>query len=457
MRITRRDLLIGAGAGALGVLLVSCTPDPAPSPSPTITPTEPPIDDGLRPAAFLRSAWAEDPFAHGAASFTPAGAPASARETLAMSLDARVFFAGEATDTESPGTMRGAIRSGERVATDLRGRAVAGERIAVVGAGLAGATAAAMLADDGARVTVFEARDRVGGRVHSHVDDAWPVPVQLGSWLLDPTDEQLREQFSEIDLRTVDLVEPQWRSADGEVDPVSDEPVQRAIDAAQSQPVDVALADALTEAGADLEDPALAALLASIAARTGADAAELSGWFPPQLPQDSYAAPLADLGTLLAATLVDTRVTLSSPVSRIVHDDTGVSLLLGTGESLSFDRVVVTVPLGVLQQHAIEFEPALPFSHRGAIADLAMGHIETIWLRFDETVWESEATIWHRVGGDGSIRTWFNLQPVIGEHVLVGVVGGADAETFAALGDDEARDEAMLSLAPFLTAEADEG
>src|SRR5690606_2386121 len=208
--------------------------------------------------------------------------------------------------------------SGERVAIDLRGKAVAGERIAVVGAGLAGATAAAMLADDGARVTVFEARDRVGGRVHSQIDAEWPVPVQLGSWLLDPTDEQLREQFSQIDLRTVDLVAPQWRSADGEVDPVSDEPVQRAIEAAQSQPVDVAVADALAEAGADLEAPALAALLASIAARTGADAAELSGWFPPTLPQDSYAAPLADLGTLIAATLVDTRVTLSSPVSRIV-------------------------------------------------------------------------------------------------------------------------------------------
>ena len=32
MRMTRRELLWGAGAGALGVLLVSCTPTPDPTP-----------------------------------------------------------------------------------------------------------------------------------------------------------------------------------------------------------------------------------------------------------------------------------------------------------------------------------------------------------------------------------------------------------------------------------------
>ncbi|WP_157032448.1 FAD-dependent oxidoreductase, partial [Kitasatospora cheerisanensis] len=37
--------------------------------------------------------------------------------------------------------------------------------VIVVGAGLAGLTAAVELADRGVRVTVLEARDRVGGRV----------------------------------------------------------------------------------------------------------------------------------------------------------------------------------------------------------------------------------------------------------------------------------------------------
>lgn len=77
-----------------------------------------------------------------------------------------------------------------------------------------------------------------------------------------------------------------------------------------------------------------------------------------------------------------------------------MSLRLGTGESLSFDRVIVTVPLGVLQRRAIEFAPPLPFAHRGAIAALASGYVETVWVQFDEAFWNVDADLWHVVGGD---------------------------------------------------------
>ena len=51
--------------------------------------------------------------------------------------------------------------------------------VLVLGAGLAGLTAARDLAAAGADVTVLEARDRVGGRVEQiRIDDG--RPVQLG-------------------------------------------------------------------------------------------------------------------------------------------------------------------------------------------------------------------------------------------------------------------------------------
>ena len=56
-------------------------------------------------------------------------------------------------------------------------------RVLVIGAGMAGLGAARTLADGGARVTVIEARDRLGGRTHtSHL---WPdLPVDMGaSWI----------------------------------------------------------------------------------------------------------------------------------------------------------------------------------------------------------------------------------------------------------------------------------
>ncbi|MGV2904087.1 FAD-dependent oxidoreductase, partial [Microbacterium sp. AGC62] len=109
-------------------------------------------------------------------------------------------------------------------------------------------------------------------------------------------------------------------------------------------------------------------------------------------------------------------------------------------------RVVVTVPLGVLQKHSIEFEPALPFSQRGAIAALGMGAIETVWLRWDEPFWQNEESIWHAVGADVLIPTWINLQPTTGENVLVGLVGGTAAADFAALDEKAALEAALASL-----------
>ncbi|OZB88541.1 MAG: hypothetical protein B7X41_07595 [Microbacterium sp. 14-71-5] len=159
-----------------------------------------------------------------------------------------------------------------------------------------------------------------------------------------------------------------------------------------------------------------------------------------------------DVGVLVNSPLDGIKVTLASPVTRIAYDDSGVSLRLGTGESLSFDRVVVTAPLGVLQRQAIEFAPPLPFGHRGAIAALASGYVETVWAQFDEVFWKVDADLWHVVGGDGPIRTWLNLQPVTGRPVLVGLVGGPDAEAFAKLGDGDAEAAVRESLRFFVSA-----
>lgn len=482
--MTRRTLLIGAGAGVLGVLLASCTPEPVPTPTPDRSPTPKPTADSITPAAFVRSSWTNDPFSLGAASFTPVGIQAAAREALAEPVDDRLFIAGEATDVDAPGTMAAALRSGDRAAELLRRAADDGERVAIVGAGLAGAAAAARLVADGLEVTVFEARDRVGGRVHSVVDDDdWPIPAQLGGWLLGASDGALRESLETLDVRTAPISGAVWRSAEGEVAPVTAEPVQAASAGAQQGLTDTSLEDALTAAGADPTEPGLAALLASITAWSGADAADVSTWFPPLLPPDEVTAALGDLTPVIEGMLEGARLSLSSPVSRVAYDEAGVSLGIASGESLSFDRVLITVPLGVLQSEGLQFAPALPFSHRGAIAELGMGRIETVWMRFDEPLFaaspdqdaaaetptdaetptESDAgaeagtdaaeapapSIWHVVGGDTMIRTWIDLAPTTGENILVGIVGGEAAGEFAELDDQKALAAAIASLAPF--------
>lgn len=455
MGISRRTFLVGAGAGAVAVLLASCTGDP-PAPTRTPSPTAPtptPAGTGataapIAPSGFARSTWAADPYARGAVSFTPPDASPDDRETLAQPVGDRVFLAGEAV-SDQPGTLAGALLSGERAADDVAAVARDGERIAVVGAGLAGAAAARRLAQAGFEVSVIEARDRIGGRLHTLADDTWPIPPQLGAGLIGPDDTDIRMRLAALDIETEPLEGELAVSGEGEVDVPTAAPVEAAVAWAEPRATDPDLAEAISESGGDPDDPATAAFLALLAATSGADGDELSSWFPPAMPSAELAALTSDATALIQSQLGDLQVARSTTVVGVAYDDSGVSLRLGTGEAISVDRVVLTVPLGVLKDEGIEFEPPLPFSHRGAIAALGMGDIETVWLRFDEAFWLTDAAIWHVVDGDAAIRTWINLKPATGENVLVGRVGGAAARDFAELSDDEAVSLAVESLRLF--------
>jgi monoamine oxidase len=78
-----------------------------------------------------------------------------------------------------------------------------------------------------------------------------------------------------------------------------------------------------------------------------------------------------------------------------------------------------------------------------------MGTVDAVWLRFDEPFWTTDAVLWNLVGTDDEITTWYNLEPLTGEAVLVGLVGGAAAERTELLTDDELRVAVLSTLAPF--------
>jgi monoamine oxidase len=60
--------------------------------------------------------WSQDPFARGSYSFPCTGSPRSDIRTLAASVNRSLFFAGEATNSDYPGTVHGAYLSGLREA-----------------------------------------------------------------------------------------------------------------------------------------------------------------------------------------------------------------------------------------------------------------------------------------------------------------------------------------------------
>src|SRR4051794_23439479 len=53
--------------------------------------------------------------------------------------------------------------------------------VIVIGAGVAGLQAGRDLVGAGKKVMIVEARDRIGGRIHTLHERDWPVPVELGA------------------------------------------------------------------------------------------------------------------------------------------------------------------------------------------------------------------------------------------------------------------------------------
>ena len=399
----RRTFLIGSVSGlSLAALAACATPrPPAPSPSSSESPPQPPdVPPVPHPERFVRSSWGSDAHSLGAWSVGVLGAAGAARSALAQPAGERLFFAGEATSVTHPGTVGGARATGVRAAAEVREHARPGERIVVVGAGVAGVTAAQILAAAGHRVVVVEGRDRAGGRIHSLADGTRRVPLPLGATEVASADAPLLSVLSFHDI---------------------------------------AIAD--TPGGVDRRTLAGGSQVVSDASRA----------FHPDDDHDSLDTwVLGNFSNICDLELADVDVLPSSTVSAIVTGERGVSLRLARGESLSADRVVVTVPLGVLKSGAITFDPPLPEGHRDALDALTMVQHERVVLRFSRPFWSSTEFWWEVADPRARFSRWINLEPLTGQAVLIGIAHGAAAHFVSAGDDDEVLAEALRCVKPFV-------
>ena len=71
----------------------------------------------------------------------------------------------------------------------------------IVGAGLAGLAAARELERRGCRVSVFEARDRVGGRVWTLRDGFGGMHAEAAGDFIDDDQQEIRKLATELGLR----------------------------------------------------------------------------------------------------------------------------------------------------------------------------------------------------------------------------------------------------------------
>lgn len=359
-----------------------------------------------------------------------------------------------------------------------------GMRVVVVGAGLAGLTAAVDLAAAGAEVTVLEARDRVGGRVHG-IPVSASVVADAGAAYLGMRHTELLALVREHGLALVSTA-----TAGGSTFLVSD---RRTTTASRVPPLDVValgdLFDRLEELVAQLrpdapwQSPWAGRLDRLSAARWLADVVmhpDARTFFPLFIGEMMAADPAAisvlhmafylrsgggirylnafeggaqqwridggaHLLCLALAERLGERVRLRHPVCAIDQDADEVvvhcvSAVDGTRSEYRADRVVVAVPPLLAQR--IEFRPALRAPR--ATAATGRGCAVKVHLSYPAPIWREHGLSGWSVSAHGPLlSTVDDSPPDESAGVLTGFVTGAAASAFGALSSAEQRDAVL--------------
>jgi monoamine oxidase len=288
--------------------------------------------------------------------------------------------------------------------------------VLIVGAGAAGLAAGRLLADAGLRVAILEARDRVGGRIHTrHV--AAPaggaaIPIELGAEFVhglpratwDLADEAKLAAY-ELQGTALSFAHGRW-SARGDQPRASDDVLERMVEWLAHQPAgcDATFAEYLRWSGVDASSAEEAGNFVE-----GFNAADKTRIGIAALARQQRAEDLIDTGRLfriaegydaipkfLAAAFCRAggELNLNSPVHRIDWKRDGVLIharnTLGAPLQFQANSALITVPLGVLQADAIEFAPR-PEEILMQAQRLVMGPAMRVVLLFRSSFWREQA------------------------------------------------------------------
>jgi len=333
-------------------------------------------------------------------------------------------------------------------------------KIAIVGLGIAGLRTAMLLEKAGFDVSLFEARDRCGGRLHT-VDEGGGVVYEAGGeWIdadhyrclellrefqMDPlepkplpkklyhngkvsTEAHIWNDALEDDLRVEaaarelcrDLVTPPWKNCS-----------KQALDQRT-------LADFLNEH--TQSDRGLWYVTAKYRSDEGEDPNRIGllGWlagYMHYLERDgdvmsAFRAP-GGFSKLCEKMLRSLRAAprYNSVLRRVVQDPLSVTLEFERDRA-RFDRVILTLPPPALER--VVFQPALPGKKRCAIEGSEMGRTIKLMWEFDKAWWEADE--W-----GGSMLTDGALQQTWTENcdapVLCAYISGERAMEWCRMGD----------------------
>jgi len=329
-------------------------------------------------------------------------------------------------------------------------------RVLVIGAGAAGLAAARSLKSNGCKVLVLEARDRIGGRVWT--DRRFGAAVELGAGEIHG---QEGNPLTALALQWGLSTTPTRRDLFQFFDPQGD--AVAGLRVIESLGAFTALLEASRRyVGTQAND--LSLYQAFKAVRPEFEAQELLGFW---LGLHQFYGPLQSLSAkhwAISKTypVIDLMLPngydeifsrLASGIELVL--DTSVEAIDATGAEIKVqtqkavylaDRVVITVPHGVMRQNKIMFTPSLPDWKQQAIQAIGSGQANKIVLQFDKAFWDaSQQFIGVRRAEWGQAEMFLNLKRTTDKSILVGMVLG-DARKEILNGEGRLSHDLLLRL-----------
>ena len=351
------------------------------------------------------------------------------------------------------------------------------EHVIIVGAGMAGLVAARLLHDSGFRVTVLEARPRLGGRTWTN--DSLGAPLDLGgSWIHGVDGNPLALWCDKLG---VPLVESQGdRLLIDERAKVKTREGQRKRAVLGRAAFNTAMAWASWKSKAmtlakgprsisvkEAVDPLLHAswlpeidrlvIATFVEGSEGVQGAPYEAiaaeeWWPTEglernaQPKGGYVSLVDDAARQLG-------IRRSAAAERVVWNDRGVTVVLRGGEKIEADRAVIAVPLGLLRAGLPTLDPLPPEEQQKAIGRIGYGAgiLGKIYLRFPHRFWPEQPKWFGRLPDSpdrrGTFNTWVSHVGETGLPILLSFSNGAAAARLdRSASDEEVKAVAMSSL-----------
>ncbi|MFE0267582.1 flavin monoamine oxidase family protein [Nocardiopsis alba] len=332
--------------------------------------------------------------------------------------------------------MGGAVLLGGAVAVGASFRTL-GERwdVVVIGAGVAGLSAARNLSDHGLSVVVVEARDRIGGQLYT--DRGFTsVPVELGAGLIHGRDAYTWELVAEAEAETV-LVGPSDQTADPLSTP---EPPHDGEDAA-AYLNRLGIPEGRWPPVSIDNEP-----MHRWSARWMHDSGLFDWW---STPRENFRV-VDGYDRILSPLALGLDIRLSHAVRRVHWSDRGVVLSVDALEGpteIRADRCVITLPIGVLKSGDVVFSPELPDDHREAIRALDRTDALKLVYEFDRPVFPAEKDV---LGWDEDTGFVFWCLSREDPEVVVAWAAGENARRLTALAVEDRFAAGLAALAEAL-------